>query len=269
MALLVVALSVWPPSSAPAQSKTILVPLADGFDFPCGKPDGVGYYKARGFWPNGHLGEDWNGRGGGNTDLGDPVYSIADGVVVASDDYRKGWGNGVIVRTAYRESSGQIRMIDALYVHLDKRSVRKYQIVKRGQQLGTIGTNRGMYLAHLHFEIRKNLKIGMNRSQFPRDFSCYYSPTPFIEAHRRLRSSTRRYPVPVDTFAEYGQKLAARSPKTAPQSRVPLREDSDRPRDARSGLRPELEDIIENTAADAPSEAELESFWRRLKTRFK
>ena len=76
--------------------------LADGFDYPVGKPDGAGYYIFRGFSPNGHLGEDWNGSGGGDSDEGDPVYSIAHGVVVFSEDYKKGWGNVVIVRHAYR-----------------------------------------------------------------------------------------------------------------------------------------------------------------------
>ena len=40
--------------------KWAFVPLADGFDFPVGKPDGKGYYKARGLrlaTPR-HLGED-------------------------------------------------------------------------------------------------------------------------------------------------------------------------------------------------------------------
>ena len=52
---------------------------ADGFDFPVGKPDAEGYYRLRGYRANGHLGEDWNGKRGGNTDLGDPVYAIANG----------------------------------------------------------------------------------------------------------------------------------------------------------------------------------------------
>ena len=41
--------------------------LADGFDFPVGKPEAKGYYKARGLRlrPPLHFGEDWNGTGGG------------------------------------------------------------------------------------------------------------------------------------------------------------------------------------------------------------
>ena len=117
------------------------VALADGFDYPVGKPDATGYYKFRGFYPNGHLGEDWNGKGGGNSDLGDPVYSCADGIVVFSFDVRVGWGNCVIVRHAYRDLDGTIRQVDSLYAHLDRRTVRKDQLVRRGRQVG-IGQSR-------------------------------------------------------------------------------------------------------------------------------
>ena len=65
---------------------SIRIPVTDGFDLPVGKPDGEGYYVFRGFYPNAHMGEDWNGNGGGNTDLGDPVYATADGVVVYSQE---------------------------------------------------------------------------------------------------------------------------------------------------------------------------------------
>lgn len=189
--------------------ETVRCHLADGFDFPVGPPGGnaEGYYKARGFWPNGHLGEDWNGVGGGDSDLGDPIYSIGHGVVVLSEDVKVGWGNVVIVRHAYREPSGKIEMIDALYGHLHERKVRKGQIVERGQLVGTMGGNNGMYPVHLHFEIRKNLAIGMNRSKFARDYSNYYSPTHFINVRRRLATDLKKYEIPVNTFAAYGGEL--------------------------------------------------------------
>jgi len=50
---------------------------ADHFDFPVGRPDAKGYYNAQGFGKNAHLGDDWNGTGGGNSDLGDPIYEEA------------------------------------------------------------------------------------------------------------------------------------------------------------------------------------------------
>ncbi len=60
---------------AKKDDKYALVPLCDGFDFPVGKPDGKGYYRARGLRLKSprHMGEDWNGNGGGNSDLGDTV----------------------------------------------------------------------------------------------------------------------------------------------------------------------------------------------------
>jgi hypothetical protein len=175
--------------------------VADGFDFPVGKPDAEGYYKARGFRPNGHLGEDWNGIGGGDTDLGDPIYSIAHGYVVFARDVRLGWGNVVIVRHTYLER-GKLITIDSLYGHLDRIAVKEGQQVLRGQLVGTMGTNRGMYPAHLHLEIRKNLFIGMNRSAFKRDFSNYYSPTDFITPHRKMQGGGRSALIAINTFQD-------------------------------------------------------------------
>jgi hypothetical protein len=184
------------------------VELADGFDFPVGKPDAVGYYKARGFTPNGHLGEDWNGRGGGDSDLGDPIYTCANGVVVVSENIGGGWGNCIIVRHAYRDSTGRLAMVDSQYGHLLKRQANVGDIVKRGQQIGTMGGNSGMYPVHLHFEMRKNLQIGMNRTQFGRDYSNYYSPTHFINSYRTCSGALARVEVPINNFAAYGKTLA-------------------------------------------------------------
>jgi hypothetical protein len=140
--------------------------------------------------------------------LGDPIYATARGVVVLSENIGVGWGNCVIVRHAFRDATGRIDMVDSLYGHLHERKVKVHQLVERGQLVGTMGSNNGQYFVHLHFEIRKNLKIGMNRSQFSRDYSNYYSPTQFIQARRTLQASFQKYDIPVNTFAAYGKSLA-------------------------------------------------------------
>lgn len=173
--------------------------MADGFDFPVGKPDAVGYYKSRGFRANHHMGEDWNGIDGGNSDLGKPVYCTAHGIVVLARDMRMGWGNLVIVRHTFLEG-GQMKTVDSLYAHLDKIVVREGQQVVRGQQVGTIGTNRGMYTAHLHFEIRKNIAIGYNQRSFAKDLTNYYLPSAFILPRRTLPGAGRSALVAINTF---------------------------------------------------------------------
>jgi murein DD-endopeptidase MepM/ murein hydrolase activator NlpD len=191
-----------PPQIIPAVTgslDTAFTRIADGFDFPVGKPEAEGYYKARGFRSGGHLGEDWDGVRGGDTDLRDPIYSIGDGIVVFARDVHLGWGNVIIVRHAYRDN-GNVRYIDALYGHLNTMLVGRGQRVSRGQQIATMGTAHGQYDAHLHFEIRKNLEIGMSRSKFQKDFSNYFDPTQFINSHRRLSGGGANYKVAMNTF---------------------------------------------------------------------
>jgi murein DD-endopeptidase MepM/ murein hydrolase activator NlpD len=110
-----------------------------------------------------------------------------------------GWGNVIIVRHAYREN-GSIKNIDSLYGHLDSILVRRGQPVSRGQKVGTIGTAHGLYDAHLHLEIRKNIEIGMSRAAFARDFSNYYDPSQFILSHRHLQTSWGKYRIAMNTF---------------------------------------------------------------------
>lgn len=198
---------------------TANIPLADGFDLPVGK-NGKSYYKARGVRPNGHLGEDWNGTGGGDTDLGDPIYAAGDGIVTFAQDYRLGWGNVVIIRSAYLDS-GDVKYVDSLYGHLLDFTVRAGQLVKRGQQIARMGSNRGMYPAHLHFEMRKNINVGMYRSSFPRDWSVYWSPTEFVAANRPPVSGGGRYvSVPVNTYASSPPPLVASTKVYTPSKSV-------------------------------------------------
>ena len=191
----------------PAAAQQVKSNLADGFDFPVGKPNADGYYKARGLRlrvPQ-HFGEDWNGRAGGDSDLGDPVYAVADGVVTFAHNVRTGWGNVVMTRHAYRDpANGQVKFCDTLNGHLDRILVKTGQSIKRGQQIGTIGSNFGMYPAHLHFELRHNITIGMQRSGVAADLTNWADPTQFITRFRRLNREWRPVPVPTGTYQEYG-----------------------------------------------------------------
>lgn len=193
-------------ATAHAQQRTVALPLADGFDLPIGKPDGKGYYVARGLRLRSpiHFGEDWNGLGGGDTDTGDPIYATADGVVMFSYDCQGGWGNVILLRHAYRDpQTGQVRFCDSQYAHLLQRMVKVGAMVKRGQQIGTLGSNRGMYAAHLHFEIRHNLAIGMQRESVPRTMDNWADPRTFIAKYRQLNREWRKQATPVGTYTEY------------------------------------------------------------------
>ncbi len=182
------------------------IPLADGFDFPVGKPNAEGYYKSRGLRLRApqHYGEDWNGRSGGDTDYGDPVYAIADGIVTLADNVHGGWGNVILTRHAYREpATSEVKFIDVLSAHLCKIMVNTGQTIKRGQQIGTLGNNFGMYPAHLHFEMRHDLTIGMQRNNVPADMIHWADPTEFINQHRTLKREWRATNVPTGTYLEY------------------------------------------------------------------
>lgn len=129
----------------------LLCPLSNGFDYPVGKPNSKGYYNAQKFGKNDHLGDDWNGTGGGNTDLGDAVYAIADGIVAFSGDLKGGWGN--VVRIYHNKGTKQKPdYVESIYAHLKKRLATGKKRVKKGDKIGTIGNANGQYLAHLHLE---------------------------------------------------------------------------------------------------------------------
>ncbi|MEO1855778.1 MAG: M23 family metallopeptidase [Rubritalea sp.] len=184
----------------------VTVELADGFDFPVGKPNADGYYKARGLRLRSpvHFGEDWNGKGGGDSDLHDPIYACGNGVVTFAYDIRSGWGRVIIIRHAYRDpKSSQIKFVDSLYGHNRKMLVKVGDQVKRGQQIATMGNNRGMYMAHLHFEIRHNLKIGMHRNSVDRNLTNWADPTAFIKKYRKLKAESKKQSVPTKTYPEY------------------------------------------------------------------
>lgn len=188
-------------ASAPASR------LADGFDFPVGPPDGRGYFITRGFRisETPHLGEDWNGNGGANSDLGDPIHATADGIVVFSENAKLGHGNVIIIRHTYQEKDGSQAVCESSYHHLHERLVEKGTVVRRGQKIGTMGSNGGMYPVHLHFELRKTPGIGLERYMHDKSTENFWKPSEFINAHRPPQNSTTSVPARSEVWIVEGR----------------------------------------------------------------
>lgn len=158
-------------------------PVSSGFDFPVGKPMANGYYNAQKFGENNHLGEDWNGNGGGNTDLGDPVFSISEGIVFFAEDLKGGWGNVIRVLHNFGTKESPV-WYESVYAHLDTILIKVGQKIDRGEKIGTIGTAHGKYKAHLHLEIRD--KVGMDIGPgYSKNKEGYLDPTQFILGNRK------------------------------------------------------------------------------------
>ncbi|MFI5302532.1 MAG: peptidoglycan DD-metalloendopeptidase family protein, partial [Polyangiales bacterium] len=184
-------------------------PPADGFDFPVGDPDGRGdyvdavtrktyrgWYVATSFGEKYALGihpaEDWNGVGGGDTDLGQDVRAVAAGRVVVSEQLGQPWGNVVVIEHVFYENNQKLR-VRSLYAHLLERSVRAGDLVTRRQRVGAIGKDpKATFAAHLHLELRRDLTLGP--TYWPSDDGKdqawvrehYAPPSEFIRAHRKL-----------------------------------------------------------------------------------
>lgn len=162
---------------APVKAVKLVVEETKDFHFPVGKPDAKGYYNAQAFGKNNHLGDDWNGTGGGNTDLGDPVFSIGNGKIISAKNEGGGWGN--VIRIIHQQDQVYY---ESIYAHLDTIFVKKHEQIKIGTKIGTIGTADGSYLAHLHLEIRDSIHMDLGPG-YSSDTRGYLDPTLFINTH--------------------------------------------------------------------------------------
>jgi len=160
------------------------LPVAVRWDSPLGSEHAALTYNAQPFRVTRHLGDDLNGIGGYNSDLGDPVRAAAAGRVVYAGVPGPGWGRMVILAHRVRsDQTGELEVVQSLYAHLEKTLVHPGQTLSRGEQLGTVGTADGLYWAHLHFEIRHgpyvNPSVGYADAPLNRT-----SPEGFLATHR-------------------------------------------------------------------------------------
>jgi murein DD-endopeptidase MepM/ murein hydrolase activator NlpD len=185
------------------------IPPADGFDFPVGDVNGRGPYKdlATGIEYNGwriaahfaenyelgiHPGEDWNGNGGGNTDLGQDVRAVAHGRVTLAQNCGRLWGNVIMIEHHFYENH-EHRKIISLYAHLNEIKVNKGDVVQRRQVIATVGQDPDkLYLAHLHLELRWDDSLAPTYWPSTHGKSeawvkeHYAEPSAFINEHRQL-----------------------------------------------------------------------------------
>lgn len=78
---------------------------------------------------------------------GDPVYATASGVVKSTDkgQRRVGYGQQVLIDHGF---GYQTR-----YAHLSKIEVKPGQVVRKGEQIGLVGSTGGSTGPHLHYEV--------------------------------------------------------------------------------------------------------------------
>ncbi len=205
-------------------------PAANGFDFPIGDVNGEGSYsdKVTGAEHKGwfvatkfgevyslgiHPGEDWNGAGGGNTDLNQAVFATATGRVTVAENFGQPWGNVVMVEHVFYSNHEKLT-IYSLYAHLSEISVAVNQTVRRRQRIGAIGQDpQKTFSAHLHFEMRWDGQLAPTYwpSSNGKDQAWvtehYTPPSEFIRAHRTLLSPHNEKKLVLVDHASYKMRL--------------------------------------------------------------
>ena len=206
------------------------IPIADGFDFPVGDTNAKGSYtdkttgKTREGWyiatkfgeqyaQGIHPAEDWNGRGGGNTDFGQDVFAVANGRVKFAQNYGQPWGNIVVIEHIFYENHEKQKIL-SLYAHLSELKVSAGQVVKRRQPIATIGQDPNKtFAAHLHLELRwdESLTPSYWPSSNGKDLAWikehYAHPSNFIISHRKLFIPQNEAKLVVVDQASYKMRL--------------------------------------------------------------
>lgn len=127
-----------------------------------------------------HDGKDINDNGGGNSDLGKPLYAIANGKIVGVHEHT---GQGTFGKHFFLQIDGEWGTRYVHYAHCNKILVKLNQEVKEGDQVAEVG-NSGTVYAHCHFAIKKKANgmdtIASNKAQLD---DAWEDPIAFIEKY--------------------------------------------------------------------------------------
>ncbi len=117
-----------------------------------------------------HMGEDWNGNCGGDTDAGYPLFAIADGKVSWKDDVNNSAGGyKLYIRYSfpYAHGSNGVQTWDSGYFHLNgfASGIGNGVTVYPGQEVAYLGGTGG-WPAHLHWEGQWDSSVSLTENSY-------------------------------------------------------------------------------------------------------
>ena len=150
------------------------LPIIHELGFPVGYPDMDGYTNVNPFGNKTrsgiHCGCDFNKPG--NTDLGDTIYAIGDGMIIETYD--------AYIGILHHMHSKTYPYVISVYYHCNEIFVENNQFVTGGQPIGTIG-KKYTKTAHLHFEI---LTDTTKRDAYYNNIEYCIDPVKFINSYK-------------------------------------------------------------------------------------
>jgi murein DD-endopeptidase MepM/ murein hydrolase activator NlpD len=176
-------------------------PVADGFDFAVGNPEGLlvsagaadqGWQLARGFaeeQPSGvNPGEDWKRDGAQQLE----VRAVANGRAAFVVDAGEQWGKVIAIEHVFYLNHLRNK-VRSVYANIGEVFIKAGDQVSRGQKIGVARRDPGaLFGGQLHLEIRRDESLPPNYwpssegrgSQWVKQ--TYIAPGEFITRHRRL-----------------------------------------------------------------------------------
>lgn len=124
-----------------------------------------------------HEGEDWNLKTGGDSDLGQPIFAIADGVVtsVHSHTTKPTFGNHIHIK-----HDGAWGTVWCHFAHCQKVLVSEGDVVKEGQPVAFLGKS-GTDAAHNHWAIKLQPTGIDGIAKTKEDLKKWTNPSEFVE----------------------------------------------------------------------------------------